>query len=38
MLIYKRSAGWLLFWLIVIPPIGYLMLLFGMEKKEKEGE
>ena len=31
--VYEDSAGWLLFWLMFVPPIGYLMLMFGMEKK-----
>ncbi|MBU2616995.1 MAG: hypothetical protein KKB79_03385 [Nanoarchaeota archaeon] len=31
--VYEDSAGWLLFWLIFAPPIGYLMLMFGMTKR-----
>jgi len=30
-LVFKGSAGWLLFWLIVVPPVGYIWLIFGME-------
>ena len=33
-LVFIGSAGWLLFWLIVAPPIGYIWLIFGMEEKE----
>lgn len=33
-LVFKKSAGWLLFWLLVAPPVGYIWLIFGMEKKE----
>jgi len=33
-LVFRGSAGWLLFWLIVVPPVGYIWLLFGMESKE----
>ena len=32
--IFEGSAGWLLFWLIVSPPIGYIWLIFDMRKKE----
>lgn len=28
--VYNGSAGWLLFWLLVIPPVGYLLLIFGL--------
>ena len=32
--VFDGSAGWLLFWLIVAPPIGYIWLIFGMKKGE----
>jgi len=35
-LIFQGSAGWLLFWLIVIPPIGYIWLIFNMKNEERK--
>jgi len=35
-LIFQGSAGWLLFWLVFVPPIGYIWLLFGMESEERD--
>ena len=32
--IFEESAGWLLFWLFLVPPVGYLWLIFGMKRKE----
>ena len=37
-LIFQGSAGWLLFWLIVAPPIGYIWLIFNMESEERKDE
>ena len=31
--VFEGSAGWLLFWLIVAPPVGYIWLILDMEKK-----
>jgi len=35
-LIFQGSAGWLLFWLIFVPPIGYIWLLFDMKSELRE--
>jgi len=36
MWVFKRSAGWLLFWLLVCPPVGILYLIFDMEEEDDE--
>ena len=36
-LVFKSSAGWLLFWLIIAPPIGYIWLILGMEEEKIKG-
>ena len=36
--VFEGSAGWLLFWLVVVPPVGYIWLLFSMKRKEFEVE
>jgi len=33
-LIFFGSAGWLLFWLIVVPPVGYVWLVLNMGRGE----
>ena len=31
--VFEGSAGWLAFWLLIIPPLGWLWLVLSMEKK-----
>lgn len=33
-LVFNGSAGWLLFWLIIFPPAGYIWLFLNITKGE----
>ena len=35
MLVLDGSSGWLLFWLILVPPIGYIWLFFGLKNVKR---
>jgi len=30
--VFPKSGGWLLFWLIILPPVGYIWLIFSLRR------